>query len=176
MLIIRRLDAPTVPWLAERKAVSLSGLGAADLLKGPMTAFFASRQCPGSAIRAATTWALQQARDHRTVVGGFHSPLEQSVLRLLLEGNGAAVVVLARPVVTATLPSSWRDALGAGRMAVVSRSASVQRLTEQGAEDRNDLAARLADRIAVAHTSPGGRLSEQCVRWRAAGMDVWTAA
>ena len=95
------------------------------------------------------------------------------MLRLLLEGNGAAVVVLARSVATATLPSIWRGALGTGRMAVVSRSASSQRLTEQGAADRNDLAARLADRIAVAHTSPGGRLSQQCVRWRSAGMDVW---
>ena len=156
--------------------MSLRGLGAADLLTGPMTAFFASRQCPGSAIRAATAWAVQQARDHRTVVGGFHSPLEQSVLRLLLEGKGTAVVVLARSVGTATLPSTWRAALGAGRMAVVSRSTSAQRLTEQGAEDRNDLAAQLADRIAIAHISPGGRLNQQCVRWRAAGMDVWTVA
>ena len=152
--------------------MSLRGLGAADLLTGPMTAFFASRQCPGSAIRAATAWAVQQARDHRTVVGGFHSPLEQSVLRLLLEGKGAAVVVLARSVATATLPSAWRSALDDGRMAVVSRSASAQRLTEQGAENRNDLAARLADRIAIAHTSLDGRLSQQCVRWRSAGMDV----
>ena len=96
------------------------------------------------------------------------------MLRLLMEGNGTAVVVLARSVATATLPSTWRAALGAGRMAVVSRSTNAQRLTEQGAEDRNDLAARLVDRIAIAHTSPGGRLSQQCVRWRAAGMDVWT--
>ena len=139
-----------------------------------MTAFFASRQCPGRAIRAATGWALQQARDHRTVVGGFHSPLEQSVLRLLLESNGTAVVVLARSVAAATLASAWRAALSAERMAVVSLSTSAQRLTEQGAEARNDLAARLADRIAIAHTSPGGRLSQQCDRWRAAGMDVWT--
>ena len=98
------------------------------------------------------------------------------MLRLLLEGKGTAVVVLARSVAAATLPSTWHAALGAGRMAVVSRSSSAQRLTEQGAEDRNDLAARLADRIAIAHTSPGGRLSQQCLRWRAAGMDVWTVA
>ena len=94
--MIRHRDAPTVPWLLERKAVALSGLGAADLLKGPMTAFFASRQCPGSAIRAATAWAVQQARDHHTVVGGFHCPLAQSVLRLLLEGKGTAALTLKR--------------------------------------------------------------------------------
>ena len=98
------------------------------------------------------------------------------MLRLLLEGNGTAVVVLARSVATATLPRTWRAAPDAGRMAVVSRTTSAQRLTEQGAEDRNDLAALLADRIAIAHTSPGGRLSQQCERWRTAGMDLWTVA
>ena len=109
----RRLGAPAVLWLIARKAVPLSGLGAADLLKGPMTAFFASRQCPGSDIRAAIAWALQQARDRCTVVGGFHCPLAQSMLRRLLDGKGTAVVVLARSAAAATLPSTWHAALGA---------------------------------------------------------------
>ena len=147
-------------------------MGAAGLLQGPLTAFFASRQCPGSAIRAATGWALQQARGQHAVTGGFHSPLEQSVLRLLIEAGGQAVVVLARPVATALLPGVWRSALGGGRMAVVSRAAFARRLTEQSADERNDLAARLADKIAVAHASAGGRLSDQCTRWRTEGLTV----
>ena len=153
----RRLGAPAVPWLIELKAVSLSGLGAADLLKGPMTAFFASRQCPGSGIRAAIAWALQQARDRCTVVGGFYCPLAQSKLRLLLEGKGTAVVVLARSAAAATLPSTWHAALGTDRMAVVSRSSSAQGLTEQGADDRNNFAARLADRTARSRLTPALR-------------------
>ena len=147
-------------------------MGAAGLLQGLLTAFFASRQCPGSAIRAASAWALQQARGQHTVIGGFHSPLEQSVLRLLIEGGGQAVVVLARPVATASLPSAWQSALGADRVAVVSRAALAKRLTEQLAEDRNDLAASLANTIAIAHASAGGQLSEQCPRWRAQGLAV----
>ena len=136
------------------------------------TAFFASRQCPGSAIRAATAWALQQAGGQHVVIGGFHSPLEQSVLRLLIEGGGQAVVVLARPVAAASLPRAWQRALGAGRMAVVSRAALAKRLTAQLAGDRNDLAASLANKIAIAHASAGGQLSEQCSRWRAQGLAV----
>lgn len=62
----------------------LTGCGARELLNLELTAFFASRQCPGAAIRAAMDWALQQARAKRTVVSGFHSPLEQSVLKVLI--------------------------------------------------------------------------------------------
>jgi len=152
--------------------MAVSGLGAVDLLHRPLIAFFASRQCPGAAIRAGTAWALQQARQHNAVIGGFHSPLEQSVLRLLLEAGGPVVIVLARPVAAASLRSAWGPVLAAGKLAVVSRSTSAQRLTEQAATDRNELVARLADRITIAHASPGGRLSQQCVHWLVAGLDI----
>jgi predicted Rossmann fold nucleotide-binding protein DprA/Smf involved in DNA uptake len=152
--------------------VAVAGLGAAGLLEGLLTAFFASRQCPGTAIRAAIDWASQQARGRGAVIGGFHSPLEQSVQRLLMESGSAIVVVLARPVAGASLNSAWHAALDAGKMAVVSRSVSTQRLTEQAADDRNELAARLADQIVVAHASPGGRLRQQYARWLADQLDI----
>jgi len=170
--IIRKPALSAAAWSVERQGLMLSGLGATDLLQATLTAFFASRQCPGSAIRAATTRVLQQVRDHSTLVGGFHSPLAQSLLRLLLEAGGTAVLVLARPVASATLRSAWRRALDAGRMAVVSQSTGSRRLTEQAADDRNDLAAQLADEIVVAHASSGGRLDQQCVLWRAEGRNV----
>ena len=40
----------------------LQGVDARALMKAPMTVFFASRQCPGAAIRAAMDWALAQAK------------------------------------------------------------------------------------------------------------------
>ena len=57
-------------------------------------------------------------------------------------------------------------------MAVVSRAALAKRLTAQLAGDRNDLAASLANTIAIAHASAGGQLSAQCSRWRAQGLAV----
>ena len=164
--------ARTAPWVAQRNGVAVSGLGNAELLQGPLSAFFASRQCPGSAIRAATDWALQQPRANGAVISGFHSPLEQSVLRLLVEAGSPVVVVLARPVAGASLRRPWRQALDAGRMAVVSHSVSLQRLTQHAADARNEIAARLAQHITIAHASPGGRLSQQCVHWQADGLAI----
>lgn len=96
------------------------GRGARELLDLALTAFFASRQCLGTAIRAAMDWALQQASAKQAVISGFHSPLEQAVLNVLMAAGSPAVVVLARPVQGATLPPEWRDPLATGRMAVVS--------------------------------------------------------
>jgi len=43
------------------------------------------------AIRAAMNWAVEQARSKCPVISGFHSPLKQSVLQVLLAAGNAAV-------------------------------------------------------------------------------------
>ncbi len=159
-------------WQAERRGILVVGVGAMELLQRPLVAFFASRQCPGAAIRTATEWALQHVRRRGALIGGFHSPLEQSVLRLALEAGSPVIVVLARPVVGASLRSSWRNALSAGTMAVVSVAAAEDRLTEQTARARNELAAHMADQIVIAHANPDGQLSQQSAGWLAAGLGV----
>ena len=73
------------------------------------------------AIRTAMDWVLQQAKARQVVVSGFHSPLEQSALTVLLQARSPVVAVLARPVSSAKLPPAWAEPLAQGRMAVVSR-------------------------------------------------------
>ena len=160
-------------WLAAHHEIALTGMGAQAFLALPMTAFFASRQCPGIAIRAAMDWALQQAKARNVVVEGFHSPLEQSVLKVLIAASSPAVVVLARPVQGAKLPAEWHVALEKGHLAVVSGVMAVaDRLTQQLAIQRNELVAKLSERIVVAHASPGGSLATQLECWRQEGQAV----
>lgn len=87
-----------------------------------------------------------------------------------MDAGSSVVGVLARPVSGASLDKTWHGAIDAGRMAVVSRAARTLRLTEQAANDHNDIAARLADRIVVGHASPHGTLPRQCARWQADGL------
>ena len=72
---------------------SLIGVGNLDLLGLPMTAFFASRQCPGTAIRAAMDWALQLA----TVLVVAHASLGGGLAGLMAEWR------LKRPLTVAEL-------------------------------------------------------------------------
>lgn len=160
-----------VLWRYEASQV-LTGCGNRDFLGRDLTAFFASRQCPGVAIRAAMDWALQQASSKQAVVSGFHSPLEQSVLKVLMAAGSPAVVVLARPVENAKLPPEWAEPLAQGRLAVVSGMAAAGRLTQPLANARNALVAQLAQKMVVAHASPGGALAGLLNQVRLDGRQV----
>ena len=152
--------------------VMLSGMGEQDLLAVPSVAFFASRQCPGSAIRAGMDWALVQARARRVVIGGFHSPLEQSVLQLLLTARSPVVAVLARAMAGVRLQPAWKTAIAEGRMTVVSATAETLRLTNELAARRNERVARLAGSIVIAHASAGGELARQSASWMQRGLPI----
>ena len=153
-------------WQKAHAKHSLTGTGNANLLDLPMTAFFASRQCPGTAIRAAMDWALQQARAKAVVVSGFHSPLEQSVLKVLIQARSPVVAVLARPVSDAKLPPEWVEPVNQGLMAVVSANLTTTRLTSEVAMARNNLVAQLAMTIVAAYASPSGGLASLMVQWQ----------
>jgi uncharacterized protein YdbL (DUF1318 family) len=157
-------------WQKTRAKHSLTGTGNPELLDLPMTAFFASRQCPGAAIRAAMDWALQQAQAKAVVVSGFHSPLEQSVLKVLIQARSPVVAVVARPVDGAKLPPEWVGPLAQGYLAVVGAASTARRLTGEVATERNNLVAQLANDIVVAHASPGGVLASLVAQWQLVGQ------
>ena len=159
-------------WHLDTRLSGLTGVGNAALLDEPLTAFFASRTCPGSAIRAAMDWAVAEARSGRTIIGGFHSPLERSVLEVLLAAHGRVVIALARDVGKALLPNAWRQAAFRGEIAVVSVTPDVKRLTGTLARLRNDWISKLAASIVIAHVQPGGQLENDAIRWRDEGRKV----
>lgn len=148
------------------------GVGNAGLLECPLTAFFASRRCSGWAIRAAMDWAVEQARSKTPLIGGFHSPLEQSVLEVMLAAHAPVVVVIARKLETAHLPLEWLAAAQAGTVAVVSMDDVQQRLTAELAMRRNHWIARHAAQVVVAEASSGGSLASCLAQWQVESMRV----
>lgn len=157
-------------WRRHIGVLALRGRGGEHWLDTPMTAFFASRQCPGVSIRAGLDWALKQVSDRQPVISGFHSPLERSVLGLLLEARSPAVVVLARTVELARLCPAWENALAGGNLVVISLAQDSRQLTEVRSHLRNDLAAMLAKSIVIAHASPSGSLLAQTRHWQKLGL------
>lgn len=148
------------------------GLGNAALLDQPLTAFFSSRQCPGVAIRAAMNWAIEQARSQHPVISGFHSPLEQSILEVLLTAKAPCVIVIARKLEEAQLPPAWLQALEQGTATVIGMAPTTQRLTAELATKRNDWVAQRAGRIVIAHAATGGSLAQQATTWLQAGRVI----
>ena len=83
-------------------------------------------------------------------------------------GGGAG----ARPVPQAKLPPEWTQPLAKGFLALVSCVQTEGRLTQQLANERNAMAALLAQKIVVAHASPGGALTQQLEQWRTEGRET----
>jgi len=156
----------TKPSLSFWQKDGVAGVGNRALLEQPLTAFFASRRCSGRAIRAAMDWAVEQARSKTPLIGGFHSPLEQSVLEVILAAHAPVVIVIARKLEAASLPAAWHDAVQAGTVAVVSMDDTQQRLTAEQATRRNNWIASQAAHIVVAEATPGGSLASCLAQWK----------
>jgi len=155
--------------LSEAAPAQLTGLGNLDLLALPKTALFCSARCPGHAILAAYDQAARWRDAGRCVISGFHSPVEQECLRILLRGTPPLIVCPARALPT-RIPAAWRTPLAEGRLLILSGfTAAAKRVTTELAARRNTLVAALADEVCFAHITPGGqseRLTHRLAAWR----------
>ncbi len=77
----------------------VAGVGNAALLDEPMLGLVSSPECPGHVMLETLDLVPQWVKARRAIVSGFHSQLEQQVLRSLLRRSGSAVKVLARGMI-----------------------------------------------------------------------------
>ena len=154
--------------LGDDAPAQLATLGNLDLLALPQTAFFCSTRCPGHVILPAYDQAARWRDAGRCIISGFHSPVEQECLRILLRGTQPIIICPARAL-PQRIPPEWRTALTAGRLLLLSGFTSAEkRITTELATRRNTLAAALADEVYFAHITPGGKsehLTHLLARW-----------
>jgi len=115
-------------------------------------------ECPGSVV-IKTFDAIRELRDAGVVVaGGFHSPMERECIDFLLRGEQAVIVCEAKGLDPASLDASWRPAIDAGRLLLLSTFGDdVTRKTEARAQTRNEFVAALAVAVLIPHASPAGK-------------------
>jgi hypothetical protein len=147
--------------------------GPTHLLDGEKTGFFCSSQCPGGVILKAFD-AITAMRDQgRTLIGGFHSPMEWECLGILLRGRQPVIWVPARSIVGMHLKAELQSAFSGGRLLVLSPFESKhKRVTAALAEARNRFVGALADRLFVAHAAPGSRTMTLCEELHAHGKKI----
>jgi hypothetical protein len=141
----------------------ISIIGNLKILETRLLGFFCATRCPGNVI--VHTYDLAQAmRDlGMPAIGGFHSPMENACLDILLRGTQPPVICPARTIERMRLPAAWRTPLTAARLLVLSPfPAYPQRPTTALAEQRNRFVATLADEVFVAHAGAGSRIEQLC--------------
>jgi predicted Rossmann fold nucleotide-binding protein DprA/Smf involved in DNA uptake len=186
MALAPKAAAPRVAWVAAPQSLRtrmasdvpprLQALGDVRIAERRSLALFCSARCPGGPILRALDLARELRDADLTVVGGFHSPVEQDCLTLLLRGTARIVVCPARDITGMRVPVSWRPALASGRLLVLSPFAGVRRVTARMARARNELVAALADEVLVLHAAAGSGTERLALALLTAGRTVLTPA
>lgn len=144
-------------------ALAASSCKRLDLLRkdnSPLIVLFGSRTCPGSLLLPALDTAVLFRDNGESVISGFHSPLEQECLHVLLRGSQSIILCPARSINTMRMPGVWKQAMEEKRLLVLSKfSREKQRTSKALARERNQLVAALADTILIIHASPAGQTS-----------------
>jgi len=136
-------------------------LGNAELLKLPKTAFLCSRNYPETIAREANLWALDQRARRQCVVSGFHSQLQQSIFRYLLQGAGQPIIYVLARGIQPNVRFEYRPEIEAGRLLFVTLfEPDVTTTSPETAELRNQLVAELADQFFIPYLAKGGILDQ----------------
>lgn len=153
----------------------VTGVGDVGLLRRARLAFFCSTRCPGSLILRTYDLAQLLRQSVLAVVGGFHTPMEQECLAVLLRGPEPVLLCPARSVERFRLPAEHREPLRQGRLLILSGFGEGEsRITTETAATRNRFVAALADAVFVAHAASGGRTEEVCREVIAWGKRIYT--
>lgn len=140
-------------------AARIVGAGATALLAEPLLGFIASRECPGHVLLETLDCVPEWVKAGRVIVSGFHSPLEQQVLRSVLRRKGRVVKVLARGMTDYRPTAEEREPLAAGRMLVITACPpEVRRITRETALARNHLVLALASEIIAPYVTANSPL------------------
>lgn len=151
-------------------AARIVGAGGTALLDQPLLGLIASRECPGNVLLATLERVPQWVKSGRVIASGFHSPLEQQVLRSLLRRNGHAVKVLARCFSASgyRLAKEEQDAFANGRLLIISAfGADTPRVTRVSAIKRNELVIALSTEVVTPFISKGSPLEELLAKHKA---------
>jgi predicted Rossmann fold nucleotide-binding protein DprA/Smf involved in DNA uptake len=160
---------------AFRTAPILAAIGNLELLSQNSIALFCSKQCPGDLILKTYDLALSLRDAEIPVISGFHTPIEQDCLKILLRGTQPIVHCPARSLHKIRLSSEQKQAIVGNRLLIISPfSASYPRVTAELAEKRNEMIGAIADTIFIAYAAPNSKTLAFAQRLLAAGKSVVT--
>ena len=143
--------------------VIITAKGNLEILQRKKLAIFCSVKCPGTLI--LQTYDLMQAlrETGMAIVSGFHSPVEQECLHILLPGLQPLIICPARGIEKMRLTPAYKKLLSAGRLLLLSPFAEKhRRVSAQNSLLRNRFVCAIADEIFIPYAAPGSKTEKFC--------------
>lgn len=147
----------------------ISKMGNLEILQNKTIALFCSVKCPGNLILQTYDLAQTLRNASITVISGFHSPMEQECLILLLRGTQPIIHCPARGLEGMRLSTTWEEAISQNRLLLLSPFAGkLRRATANFAQQRNSFVTALADAVFIAYAASGSKtetFARQVLAW-----------
>jgi predicted Rossmann fold nucleotide-binding protein DprA/Smf involved in DNA uptake len=161
--------------IPELSAASIEVLGANHLTEIDHLGLFCSQQCPGRLVNATYDLCQRLRYAGQAVISGFHSPMEQECLRILLRGTQPITLCPARGLSEMRIPNTWRESVKNHRLGILSPFApTVRRVTADLAWQRNQFVAALASQVFIAYAAPNSTSERFARALAAAGKPILT--
>lgn len=154
---------------------ALYAIGNLELLSQSAIALCCSGECPSDLI--LKTYALVQSLCDRGIltISGFHSPIEQDCLKILLQGTQPIIHCPARSLHKMRLSPEQKRAVESDRLLLISPfNASYSRATADLAAKRNEVIGAIAYRILIVYAAPKSKTLVFAQRLVQAGRSVVT--
>ena len=170
MMVVKSIDRLDVRYpsalgafLKDQAPECMFALGDLNILRQRMLALFCSVKCPGDLI-LQTYDLTRQLRDAGiAVISGFHFPMENECLSLLLKGTQPVIWCWAKRLTANRLPKEYAGPISDSRLLIVSLFGErIKRARQDIARFRNEFVAALADQVFVAYAAPGGKTEAFC--------------
>lgn len=156
----------------QRKVYSI---GNSQFLKMQKLGFFCSVRCPGNIILRSYDFAKILREKGIIVISGFHSPMEQECLKILLHGKQPIIICPARNIENMRIPKDWYKPLEEKRLLILSTFNEKQnRMTAQTAKVRNEFVALLSDKVFVGYAAPNSKTYQFCNNLIKKGKPIYT--
>jgi predicted Rossmann fold nucleotide-binding protein DprA/Smf involved in DNA uptake len=156
-------------YLGEKAPKSFTSIGNNNILKNEKVAVFSSVKCPGSIILKTYDLMKQLRESGITVISGFHSPMEQECLNILLKGKQPVIVCPARNIEGMRIKPEYKKPLEDGRLLLLSPfTGKENRISSERAKQRNLFIAAIADKIFIPYAAPNSKTEQFChdlIRW-----------
>ena len=141
----------------------------------PLLALFCSTKAPASILLTVHDLAQQWRTGETTIISGFHSPVEQECLAVLLRGPRPVILCPARGLARMRLKREYKEPMAVGRLLLMSPfGEKVRRMIAATALTRNRFVAALADSVLIAHAQPGSKTEQLALEATGWGKPVYT--
>lgn len=162
-------------YLGENVPERIAAIGNIDILERKKLAFFCSVKCPGNLIIQALDLAQALRKAGITVIGGFHSPMEREILKILLRSPHPVIICPARCIDGIRLPKEYKKPLIESRLLLLSPfSEKHRRITVETSNIRNEFVAALAEKVFAAYAAPGSKTMQFCRKILSKGKPLVT--